>query len=63
MASLEWIMVVAIIATIFGGMSYDVVVMIITIQHIEAQKDKLVDPANSKSNIVYTLVAIGGWGM
>jgi hypothetical protein len=44
-------------------MAYDVVVMIITIQHIEAQKDKLVDPANSKSNIVYTLVAIGEWGM
>jgi hypothetical protein len=48
---------------IFCGIDYDVVVMIITIKNIEAQKDKLVDPANSKSNIVYTLVAIGEWGM
>jgi hypothetical protein len=38
--TLEWIIVAAIIAGMFGAIAYEVIVTIITMQDVEAEKNK-----------------------
>jgi hypothetical protein len=40
MITLEWIIVVAIIAGMFGAIAYEVIVTITTMQEVEAERNK-----------------------
>ena len=40
MITLEWIIVIAIIAGTFGAIAYEVIVTIITMQEVEAERNK-----------------------
>jgi hypothetical protein len=58
MVSLEWFIVTTVVAAMFGVIAYGVVLVILTIQDTEAQKNEVTDPVKLKSNVVHSLVSI-----